>query len=91
MFTSSSTTNNDGIIITSLESLVERFWEVEEPDEAPLSFTDESRCEEIFNQETYRDSSGRYVVPFPFRVSPTLLSSFITQLVVLQEGYDLVS
>ncbi|XP_025204443.1 uncharacterized protein LOC112601188 [Melanaphis sacchari] len=59
------------LLATSIESLVERFWEVEEPEEVPLSFTEEGKCEEIFVRETYRDSSGRFVVPLPFRVPPT--------------------
>ncbi|XP_008179923.1 uncharacterized protein LOC103308408 [Acyrthosiphon pisum] len=59
------------LLTTSIESLVERFWKIEEPDEAPQSFTEEGRCEEIFAQETYRDSSGRFVVPLPFRTPPT--------------------
>lgn len=58
-------------MVTSIESLVERFWVVEEPEEIPSSFTEEGRCEEIFSQETYRDSSGRFVVPLPFRTPPT--------------------
>jgi len=41
------------LLVTSIESLVERFWEVEEPDEIPSSFTEEGKCEEIFSQETY--------------------------------------
>ncbi|KAF0736570.1 Integrase catalytic domain-containing protein, partial [Aphis craccivora] len=59
------------LLVTSVESLVERFWEVEEPDEIPSSFTEEGKCEEIFSRETYRDWSGRFVVPLPFRVPPT--------------------
>jgi len=55
---------------TSIESMMERFWQVEEPDEAPSSFTDEGKCEDIFARESYRDDCGRFVVPLPFRVSP---------------------
>lgn len=32
----------------SMESLMERFWEVEEPEEAPLQSTDEGYCENKF-------------------------------------------
>lgn len=50
---------------------MERFWKVEEPDEVPSSFTEEGKCEEIFSEETYRDSSGRFVVPLPFQAPPS--------------------
>jgi len=32
-------------LTVSLEGLVERFWQVEEPEEARVIFTDEGRCE----------------------------------------------
>jgi len=51
----------------SIESLMERFWDVEEPEEAPLQFTDEGCCEAKFKAETIIDESGRYSVPLPFR------------------------
>jgi len=49
------------LLTTSIESVMERFWQVEEPDEVPSSFTDEGKCEEIFSAESYRDSSCRFV------------------------------
>jgi len=63
------------LLTTSIEAVMERFWQVEEPDEVPSSFTEEGKCEEIFSEETYRDSSGRFVVPLPFRI-PTSPSMF---------------
>lgn len=51
----------------SIESLVERFWQVEEPEVAPVTFTDEGRCEKIVTDETVRLPSGRFLVPLPFR------------------------
>jgi len=59
------------LLVTSIESLVEKFWEVEEPEEVPTSFTEEVRCKEIFAQDAYRDRSGRFVVPLPFRTPPS--------------------
>ncbi|KAF0754056.1 Uncharacterized protein FWK35_00018224 [Aphis craccivora] len=50
----------------SIESLMERFWEVEEPDEAPPQFTDEGCCEAKFKAESIIDETGRYSVPLPF-------------------------
>jgi len=51
----------------SIELLMERFWAVEEPEEAPLQFTDEGCCEARFKSETIIDERGRYSVPLPFR------------------------
>uniref|UniRef100_A0A2S2PC00 Uncharacterized protein n=1 Tax=Schizaphis graminum TaxID=13262 RepID=A0A2S2PC00_SCHGA len=51
----------------SIESLMERFWEVEEPEEAPAQFTDQGCCEAKFKAETTIDETGRYSVPLPFR------------------------
>lgn len=50
-----------------MESLMKRFWEVEEPEEAPPQFTDEGCCEAKFKAETGIDEAGLYSVPLPFR------------------------
>lgn len=52
---------------TSIESLMDRFWYVEEPDAAPETFTDDEKCEAIFGNECSLDSEGRLKVPLPFR------------------------
>ncbi|XP_022164008.1 uncharacterized protein LOC111029351 [Myzus persicae] len=54
-------------LTVSLEGLVERFWQVEEPEAAPVIFTDEGRCEQIFRDQHVRLPSGRFSVPLPFR------------------------
>ncbi|CAI6360469.1 unnamed protein product [Macrosiphum euphorbiae] len=51
----------------SLEDMVHRFWQVEEPDTAPATFHDEGQCEAVYSAERYRDITGRYVVPMPFK------------------------
>jgi len=51
----------------SIESLMEKFWEVEEPEEAPPQFTDQGCCEAKFRAESFIDETGRYSVPLPFR------------------------
>ncbi|XP_025417938.1 uncharacterized protein LOC112688790 [Sipha flava] len=51
----------------SLEGLMHRFWEVEEPEVAPETFTDDGRCEQIFRDGHVRLPSGRFAVPLPFR------------------------
>lgn len=45
---------------------MERFWHVEEPDNALVTFTDEGCCEQIFRDEVKRLTSGRFAVPLPF-------------------------
>lgn len=62
-------------LITSVEQLVSRFWHIEEPDVAPLQFTDAGQCEYIFNTQFTRDNKGRFTVPLPFR-NTVQLNSF---------------
>ncbi|XP_050065977.1 uncharacterized protein LOC126555053 [Aphis gossypii] len=54
-------------LAVSLEDMVQRFWQVEEPDTAPATFHDEGQCEAVYSAERYRDLNGRFVVPMPFR------------------------
>jgi len=54
-------------LTVSLEDTIEHFWRVEEPEPAPLTFTEEGNCEEIYLTKRSRDAVGRYVVPLPFR------------------------
>lgn len=54
-------------LTTSVETLLERFWALEEPDAAPEEFTQEGQCEAIFRDGYTRDSSGRFCVPLLFR------------------------
>ncbi|XP_060855050.1 uncharacterized protein LOC132932698 [Metopolophium dirhodum] len=51
----------------SIEGIMERFWHVEEPEDAPVTFTEEGCCEQIFRDEATRLTSGRFAVPLPFR------------------------
>ncbi|XP_050546117.1 uncharacterized protein LOC126908248 [Daktulosphaira vitifoliae] len=54
-------------LTTSIETLIEKFWQIEEPAAAPLRFTEDGQCEAIFMEEMYREYNGQYVVPLPFR------------------------
>ncbi|CAI6377030.1 unnamed protein product [Macrosiphum euphorbiae] len=56
-------------MVSSIECLMDRFWEVEEPETAPETFTCDGRCEAMFREKCSRDESGRYVVPLLFRQS----------------------
>ncbi|XP_077275585.1 uncharacterized protein LOC143904642 [Temnothorax americanus] len=56
--------------IESIDAAVEQFWKLEEvPESIPCSEQDR-RCREIFDQTTYRDHSGRFVVSYPFISDP---------------------
>ncbi|XP_022170488.1 uncharacterized protein LOC111033862, partial [Myzus persicae] len=54
-------------LVSSMESIMEGFWLVEEPEAAPPRFTEDALCEELFKSEVCRDSEGRFSVPLPFR------------------------
>lgn len=53
-------------LTVSLETIIQRFWQVEEPDEVPDTFTKDGQCESIYISERTRDSMERFVVPLPF-------------------------
>jgi len=57
----------------SIDSLLCKFWELEEPTKSTLPFTEDQKCEDHFNRTTKRDSTGRYSVSFPFRTNPSHL------------------
>ncbi|KAL4104245.1 hypothetical protein QTP88_019554 [Uroleucon formosanum] len=58
----------------SIEGIMERFWHVEEPEDAPVTFTEEGCCEQIFRDEATRLTSGRFAVPLSFRARTETLS-----------------
>jgi len=60
-------------LATSIESLMDKFWTVEEPEAAPSSFTDDGWCENQFRVEHKRLPSGRFEVPLPTRVPQSKL------------------
>ncbi|XP_065078787.1 uncharacterized protein LOC135701780 [Ochlerotatus camptorhynchus] len=51
----------------SLDSQLERFWEIENLDSEKAFTPDEQFCEEHFQQTISRDENGRYVVHLPLR------------------------
>ncbi|KAF0709228.1 Integrase catalytic domain-containing protein, partial [Aphis craccivora] len=63
-------------LTVSLEGSMHRFWNIEEPEAAPETFTDDGRCETIFRDKCVRLASGRFSVPLPFR-TPVTDSTFI--------------
>lgn len=48
-----------------------KFWEIEEPDEAPEDFTQHGQCESIFKKQMFRHENGRFSVPLIFCRSVT--------------------
>lgn len=54
-------------LTTSVESLLDKFWRVEEPEVAPAEFTEEGQCEARFRTGYSRSILGRFTVPLPFR------------------------
>lgn len=49
-----------------LENIVHRFWQVEEPDVSPDTFTTDGQYEAFYTNERTCDSTERFVVPLPF-------------------------
>ncbi|CAB0038991.1 unnamed protein product [Trichogramma brassicae] len=50
----------------SISSIVSKLWELDDVPSKPHLSEDEKRCEELFVQGHYRDSTGRFVVRLPF-------------------------
>ncbi|CAI6368535.1 unnamed protein product [Macrosiphum euphorbiae] len=44
-------------LVSSMESIIERFWKVEEPEAAPPQFSEDGLCEELFNSEMRKDQA----------------------------------
>ncbi|XP_025192697.1 uncharacterized protein LOC112592764, partial [Melanaphis sacchari] len=53
------------LLVSSMESMMERLWNVEEPEVAPPQFTEDGLCEKLFSSEVSRDSQVRFSVPLP--------------------------
>lgn len=54
-------------LTSSVEKLIEKFWEVEEPAPVSPKFTEHGRCEQLFCTEASRDTMGKFIVPLPLR------------------------
>ncbi|XP_025193649.1 uncharacterized protein LOC112593471 [Melanaphis sacchari] len=73
----------------SIESLMERFWHVEEPEMAPATFTDNGQCEKIFCEQVMRTPSGRFSVPLLFR-SPVSNETFVGSREVAARRFEML-
>ncbi|XP_055634284.1 uncharacterized protein LOC129774549 [Toxorhynchites rutilus septentrionalis] len=57
----------------SLDTQLQRFWEIENFDDGKALTPDENFCEEYFQSTVVRDNTGRYVVRLPLRKDKVLL------------------
>ncbi|XP_052759354.1 uncharacterized protein LOC128202583 [Galleria mellonella] len=61
------TTSCCSVIHDRMDTLFQRFWELEEITAPPAQSADDLECEHYFRATTTRDDSGRYIVSLPFR------------------------
>ncbi|XP_070153697.1 uncharacterized protein [Polyergus mexicanus] len=67
-----SATSLNCVTIPSLDSLLQKFWEIEEiSSELPLSEEDK-KCEQHFIETHQRAEDGRYIIQLPFKTNPPL-------------------
>ncbi|XP_055530425.1 uncharacterized protein LOC129721651 [Wyeomyia smithii] len=65
--TAEQTVYSHSVTVDNLNSLIQRFWEVEEVHSASKVCTEEQECELHFQATHRRDATGRYVVQLPLR------------------------
>lgn len=53
--------------VESLESAVQKFWDLEEVNVPPILSRDDKESEDIYHRTTVRDIDGRYTVALPFK------------------------
>ncbi|CAH2096636.1 unnamed protein product [Euphydryas editha] len=53
---------------SALSDAVQRFWEVEEPPQAPRSDPEHEECERFYKNNTSYLRSGRIMTRLPFRI-----------------------
>ncbi|XP_015377512.1 PREDICTED: uncharacterized protein LOC107171770 [Diuraphis noxia] len=51
----------------SIDTLIHRFWSIEEPVAPAVPTTEDELCERWFTKSTSRDADGRFCVALPFR------------------------
>ncbi|XP_060810506.1 uncharacterized protein LOC132904364 [Amyelois transitella] len=60
---------------STLESITQRFWELDNVPHKTHMSPDDQACEEIFKSTYSRDSTGRYTVHLPFKHNPSELGN----------------
>ncbi|XP_014214634.1 uncharacterized protein LOC106643863 [Copidosoma floridanum] len=74
-----STSRKASCNVVKLDTMIERFWLVEEIDTEPSKSRDEIACEKHFVNNTRRDPTGRYIVRLPFRCNKFELGESCSQ------------
>lgn len=59
--------------VEPIDSIVTKFWELEEVNMPSILSPDDRDCEEIYCRTTTRDADGRYSVALPFKGEPSTL------------------
>ncbi|XP_055623365.1 uncharacterized protein LOC129766794 [Toxorhynchites rutilus septentrionalis] len=57
----------NSVTIESLDTIIKRFWEVEEIETEVNQSKEEQECEEFYRRTHKRDQTGRFIVKLPFR------------------------
>lgn len=60
------------VFLSTIESDIQRFWSLEELPEKPILNPIDEKCEKLFQENHYRETSGRYVVPILLKEEPPL-------------------
>ena len=60
---------------SSVDELVQKFWELEEVPKRRLMSADDTRCEQLFMDSHVRNIDGTFTVHLPFRTPPDVLGS----------------
>lgn len=75
------------LLTTSIESLMDKFWLIEEPEAALDDFITEGQCEVIFQKECVCFSSGRFIVLLTFQ-QPVCDEDFPGSRAVAQKRFE---
>lgn len=62
-------------IIVPEDTQLKKFWEIEEIDCPKLLSSDDSKCEELFQKDTFRNKMGQFAVKITFKHSTDLLGT----------------
>ncbi|XP_070170845.1 uncharacterized protein [Polyergus mexicanus] len=67
-----SATSLNCVTIPSLDSLLQKFWEIEEISSGLQLSEEDKKCEQHFIETHQRAEDGRYIIRLPFKTNPPL-------------------
>ncbi|XP_070169700.1 uncharacterized protein [Polyergus mexicanus] len=67
-----SATSLNCVTIPSLDSLLQKFWEIEEISSEIQQSEEDKKCEQHFIETHQRAEDGRYIIRLPFKTNPPL-------------------